>query len=282
MVGVAPQPRSRRTDRVRGRRLGERGLFDVLGVPALLGRTFTADDDRRGGGSQGPVTVIGYNFWQRRFAGAADAIGRSITIERVPFTIIGVMPPEFFGTDVGRAIDVVIPIGTEPLVRGKESWLDRRSTWWLSVMVRIKPDAGHAHGDGGAASRPAAGPRSHDPRQLACGGQGRVPQGAVCAHPVGDRQLGPPFSLSASPDDDHGGCRPRVTDRVCEHREPPARARQRSATRDQRPFCAWRIPPAADATAALGESAALRVWSAARTDLRAVGQPPSRPPVLHA
>ena len=116
------------------------GYFDVLGVPALLGRTFTAEDDRRGGGPRGPVTVIGYNFWQRRFGGAADAIGRSLTIERVPFTIIGVMPPEFFGTDVGRAIDVVIPIGTEPLVRGKESWLDRRSTWWLSVMVRLKPE----------------------------------------------------------------------------------------------------------------------------------------------
>ena len=116
------------------------GYFDVLGVSALLGRTFTADDDRRGGGPDGPVAVISYNFWQRRFGGAADAVGRSMVVERVPFTIVGVMPPEFFGTDVGRTFDVAIPIGTEPLLRGKESGLDRRSMWWLSVMVRLKPD----------------------------------------------------------------------------------------------------------------------------------------------
>jgi putative ABC transport system permease protein len=114
------------------------GVFDVLGVSAILGRTFTADDDRRGGGLDGPVAVISYGFWQRRFGGAADVIGRSLTVERVPFTIVGVAPPGFFGVDVGRTFDVAIPIGTEPLIRGKESSLDRRSNWWLNVMVRRK------------------------------------------------------------------------------------------------------------------------------------------------
>jgi putative ABC transport system permease protein len=56
------------------------GYFDVLGVPALLGRTFTPKDDERGGGPDGAVAVISYGFWQRRFAGAADAIGRSIVV----------------------------------------------------------------------------------------------------------------------------------------------------------------------------------------------------------
>jgi predicted permease len=112
-------------------------LFDVLGVPAMLGRTFGEADDRRGGGPDGPVAVISYDFWQRRFGGAADAIGRSLTVERVPFTIIGVTPPSFFGVDVGRTFDVAIPIGTEPLIRGKESSLDRRSNWWLNVMIRL-------------------------------------------------------------------------------------------------------------------------------------------------
>jgi putative ABC transport system permease protein len=115
--------------------------FDVLGVPAILGRTFIAADDRRGGGPDGPVAVIGYNFWQRRFGGAADAIGRSLTVERIPFTIIGVTPPGFFGTDVGRTFDVAIPLGTEPLIRGKESSLDRRASWWLNVMARLRPSA---------------------------------------------------------------------------------------------------------------------------------------------
>ena len=94
------------------------GYFDLLGVAPVLGRTFTAEDDRRGAGPDGPVTVISYAFWQRRFAGGADAIGRSITVERVPFTIVGVTPPDFFGTEVGRTFDVAIPLGAEPLIRG--------------------------------------------------------------------------------------------------------------------------------------------------------------------
>ena len=92
-----------------------------------------------GGGPDGPVAVISYNFWQRRFGGNADVIGKPLVVERVTYTIIGVMPPEFFGTEVGRTFDVAIPIGTEPLVRGKESSLDRRSNWWLSIMLRLKP-----------------------------------------------------------------------------------------------------------------------------------------------
>jgi putative ABC transport system permease protein len=123
-------------------------MFEVLGVPAILGRTFTTADDRRGGGPNGPVAVISYAFWQRRFGGAGDVIGRSLVVERVPFTIIGVTPPQFFGVDVGRSFDVAIPIGTEPLIRGRETVLDRRSTWWLNAILRLKPgqslEAAHA------------------------------------------------------------------------------------------------------------------------------------------
>jgi putative ABC transport system permease protein len=115
------------------------GMFDTLGVSPLLGRTFTDADDRRGGGPDGPVAVVSYGLWQRRFAGAADVIGRRLTLERIPFTIVGVMPPDFFGPNVGQRVDVVIPMGAEPLVRGKESALDSRDWWWLSVMVRLKP-----------------------------------------------------------------------------------------------------------------------------------------------
>ena len=66
-------------------------------------------------------------------------IGKPLTVDRVSFTIIGVTPPEFFGTEVGRKFDVAIPLGTDPLIRGRESTLDRRSNWWLQVMVRLKP-----------------------------------------------------------------------------------------------------------------------------------------------
>ena len=114
-------------------------VFEVLGIPAILGRTFTEADDRRGGGPEGAVAVISYRYWQSRYAGATDVIGQQVTIERTPYTIIGVTPPEFFGVEVGRTFDIAIPIGTEPLVRGKESALDRRSYWWMSIFIRTKP-----------------------------------------------------------------------------------------------------------------------------------------------
>jgi len=113
--------------------------FGVLGVPALIGRMITAADDVRGGGKEGPVAIISYAFWQRQFGGAANVLGQTLTVEGVPFTIVGVTPPAFFGSEVGRAVDVAIPLGTEPLIRGKETALDRRSNWWLNVMVRLKP-----------------------------------------------------------------------------------------------------------------------------------------------
>ena len=65
---------------------------------------------------------------------------KSLTVEKTPYTVVGVTGPDFFGPDVGRAFDVAVPIGTEPLFRGKESFLDQRSTWWLTVMARLKRD----------------------------------------------------------------------------------------------------------------------------------------------
>src|SRR5262249_51857947 len=80
-----------------------------------------------------------YRFWQRRFGGAADVIGARLVLDRVPFTIVGVTPPGFFGPSVGRAFDVAVPIGAEPVLRGSESLLDRRSTWWLEIAGRLRP-----------------------------------------------------------------------------------------------------------------------------------------------
>ena len=51
-------------------------MFDTLGVSPLLGRTFTDADDRRGGGPDGPVAVVSYALWQRRFGGAAGPMAR--------------------------------------------------------------------------------------------------------------------------------------------------------------------------------------------------------------
>ena len=87
----------------------------------------------------GPVAVISHRLWRQRFAGAHDVVGRQLTVQRIPFTIVGVMPPGFFGPDVGRMTDVMLPFAAEPLIRGPESRLAAKGSWWLQIMVRLKP-----------------------------------------------------------------------------------------------------------------------------------------------
>ena len=115
------------------------GFFEVVGVRAILGRTLTREDDVRDGGPDGPVAVVSYAFWQRRFGGAADVAGRSLALNGVPFTIVGVTAPGFFGPSVGRSFDVAVPIGMVDRVTGRESRLDGRSTWWLDIFGRLRP-----------------------------------------------------------------------------------------------------------------------------------------------
>ena len=115
-------------------------FFTTLGVPALLGRVFSAADDVRLAGPDGPVVVISYPFWQRYFGGSFHAVGTSIRIESVPFTVIGVTPPDFFGPEVGRLFDVALPLGTEPLIRGRDTALDHRTNFWLHILLRLRRD----------------------------------------------------------------------------------------------------------------------------------------------
>jgi hypothetical protein len=79
-------------------------FFSTLGIRAVLGRTFTISDDRRGGGPDGPVTVISHAFWQRHLRDASNVIGRSLIIEGVPFTIVGVTRPGFCGCRSGTSL----------------------------------------------------------------------------------------------------------------------------------------------------------------------------------
>ena len=75
-------------------------FFNVLGVPPVLGRVFTAADDRRGCGS--PRVVISYSFWQREFGGQASALGKTLTLNGYPFAVIGVTREGFNGIEVAR------------------------------------------------------------------------------------------------------------------------------------------------------------------------------------
>jgi putative ABC transport system permease protein len=113
------------------------GFFDTLGVPALIGRALTTADDRPG--CQAPTAVISYGFWQREYAGSPSAIGRSLMLDSHPYDIVGVTPASFFGVEVGRTFDVVVPVCAEPLSRAENSGLRKRDVWFLGVMGRLKP-----------------------------------------------------------------------------------------------------------------------------------------------
>jgi predicted permease len=82
--------------------------FSVLGVNASLGRTFNDADDQNPGGH--PLAVVSHAWWERRLGGDPAAVGKTITIDQTTYTIIGVAPPDFFGTTVGRAPDIWVPL----------------------------------------------------------------------------------------------------------------------------------------------------------------------------
>lgn len=90
--------------------------FNVLGVPAYLGRTIVRSDDQiSGSGGRGWPAMISYGYWQRRFAGG-DVVGSEISINTIPFTIVGVMPPSFVGLSLDELADVVMPKIIQPQV----------------------------------------------------------------------------------------------------------------------------------------------------------------------
>ena len=84
-------------------RMATAPLFSLLGVNAILGRTFLAEEDRAGGA---PVVLLNYGLWQRRFAGSRDVLGKSITLDSQPYTVVGVLPSGF---ELLQPADVFLP-----------------------------------------------------------------------------------------------------------------------------------------------------------------------------
>ncbi|HEY6289960.1 MAG TPA: ABC transporter permease [Terriglobia bacterium] len=112
------------------------GFFNALGLRPAAGRLIAASDDRRGCPA---VAVLSYDFWQDRYGDANSAIGTMLLLNDHPFEVIGVAPSGFFGMNVGQKFDVAAPICSTAIIDGKESRLDHRSWWWLSVAGRLKP-----------------------------------------------------------------------------------------------------------------------------------------------
>lgn len=111
--------------------------FSTLGVEAVAGRTFTAAEDKVPG--QNPVAVISYGYWRRRFALSPSVLGKTIYVNGLPFVIIGVTPPRFFGIDVGHSSDITVPITMYPLLNPGSTELSNPGSWWLGAMARLTP-----------------------------------------------------------------------------------------------------------------------------------------------
>jgi predicted permease len=118
-------------------RLVSGNYFEILGVPAAVGRVFTQAEDQAPG--RDPVAVISQGYWQRRFAGDRAVVGRTITVNGAALTIVGVTPPGFSGDIVGQPIDLWIPLMMQPSVIPHAEWLGDREISWLLLMGRLKP-----------------------------------------------------------------------------------------------------------------------------------------------
>jgi predicted permease len=110
-----------------------------VGVTPAIGRLIAPADDAA---SAPPVAVLSYRYWQRRYDGRADAIGRTISINKVPATIVGVSAAGFDGTEqVGETVDVSVPLAHHLLFQPDRPGRATPGYWWLSVMARLAPGA---------------------------------------------------------------------------------------------------------------------------------------------
>ncbi|MBV8052964.1 MAG: ABC transporter permease [Acidobacteriaceae bacterium] len=117
--------------------------FSVLGLQPAAGRLITESDDTAENAN--PVVVLGYGFWQRRFAMSPSIIGSDIRLNGFPFTVIGVAPPGFDGEVVGEQMALFVPISMQPeIIRGRH-FLNSGNVSWLTLMGRLKSGINPAH-----------------------------------------------------------------------------------------------------------------------------------------
>jgi ABC-type antimicrobial peptide transport system permease subunit len=123
-------------------RLASSSYFATLGVSPLIGRTFEASREPAPGAA--PDAVLSHEYWQRRFGGRPDALGRAIRLRGGVVTIVGVAPPTFFGETVGERPDVWIPLAMQATVIPGRNWLHDQpgsleKIMWLHLFARLAP-----------------------------------------------------------------------------------------------------------------------------------------------
>jgi predicted permease len=116
--------------------------FRGLEVPPAAGRLIIADDDRAGAPF---VAVISMRLSARLYGNAPNAVGQRITIDNLPFTVVGVTPPDFFGVDAAANPDFYVPMHVNLVLDGTESWAKtaktylNRNYYWIEMMGRLRP-----------------------------------------------------------------------------------------------------------------------------------------------
>ena len=111
--------------------------FEVFGLKPSAGRLLKPEDDRVKMGS--PVVVLRYEFWQARFGGDQSAIGSKIRLNGYPFTIVGIGPPGFEGTDVGYPNNVWIPVTMKGAINPNDTSIEDERYAWFYPFARLKP-----------------------------------------------------------------------------------------------------------------------------------------------
>ncbi len=126
--------------------------FRGLAVSPAAGRLINSEDDRPGAA---PVAVISFATSENRFGGPSNAIGQPIFVDNVPFTVIGVTPPEFFGVDPAAAPELYIPLRTNVLTDGTRAarMYSDENFYWIEMMGRLRPGVSMAQAQAALAPR---------------------------------------------------------------------------------------------------------------------------------
>jgi predicted permease len=111
--------------------------FDVLGVRPVLGRGFLPAEDEKPGGA--PVAVISYRLWESHFAANPNVVGQGIEINQHPYTIVGVTPAAFQGSQTGVRTEIWVPIMMEEQLTPGGDLLHDHHYFWLLMFGRLKP-----------------------------------------------------------------------------------------------------------------------------------------------
>ena len=110
--------------------------FSVLGVRAMRGRVLTPEDDKPGAA---PAAVLCHRYWEQQLGSDPSIVGKNLIINGTNFTVVGITPPEFFGTRVRRPPDFWLPLSFHPQIELRPSFLTNKEAYWLMIMGRLKP-----------------------------------------------------------------------------------------------------------------------------------------------